>query len=483
MLVVFAMALYALALRRPGGPRLALGLATAAAASALVTWAVLRPAFTHGEADYARVYSHWGATVPQALLAMVRDPLRTVLSLVSTPGDARDSLIKLQYHLALFAPLALLPLASPLTLAIALPALAEHLLSWRPAQHTILCQYTALVTPFVVAAAVIGLGNLRSRLPGDRWTTTLAGIPLGAALGGQLLFGPLLSDGRVFEVQPLGRRWPTGEERAMARLRDQMLRRVPARGGVVASFELLNRLTSRDSVHSLHHLTVGAYTFSARPYPTPAGVTALIADVASTNVLGMVDVNTHVRLIELARRNRLVPVATAGDLMLWLADAPDTLDLVSGRPCDPLPQGPIVFDGQIACLGGDLVSGTAPPGGLVVLRTCWRRVGTVDRRFTMRLRLWDGRRRAALDHTRDLGYLFYPPHAWREGVTVSETYRLVLPDDLPPGDYRLTLSIEWRGRRASGVSRPDHPSRYSPDVGVELGRVWVPEREPILSRG
>jgi uncharacterized membrane protein len=475
MLVVFAMALYALTLRRPGRLRVALSLAAAAGVSAAITWGVLRPVFTHGEADYARVYSRWGTTLPQALLAMLQDPLRTLHSLVATPNDARDSLIKFQYHVALFTPLALLPLLSPLTLAIALPAMAEHLLSWRTSQHTILCQYTALVTPFVAAAAVIGLRNLRAWLPGERWTTALMAIPLGAAVGGQLFFGPLLSDGRFFATPTLGRHWPTGEERAMARLRDGMLRRLPPHGGVVASFELLDHLTARDSVHSLHHVTLGTYTFSHQPYPIPTGVSAMIADLASTNVLGSVDENTYRRLGELARINRLIPVAMAGDLILWLADAPDTLAL-SGQPCSALDGGPIGFDGEIAYLGCTLTDSIARPGGLVALRTCWRRIGTVDRRFTTRLRLWDAQGHTVLDHARDLGYLMFPPHAWGEGAAISEVYRLVLPDDLHPGNYRLTLSVEWRGRGVSGASQAHDPSRYSGDAGIELGRVRVEDR-------
>lgn len=472
MLVVLTMALYALTLRRPRRTRFALGLAAAAVASAVVTWGVLRPAFTHGEADYARVYLRWGRSVPEAALRMAQDPLRVAVSLVSTPGNPYDSLIKLQYHTALLAPLALLPLFSPMTLAIALPALMEHLLSWRTAQHTILCQYTALVMPFAAAAAVMGMRNVRSWFRG-RWSTVLIGVPLGAAVGGQLFFGPLLSDGRYFEVKTLGRHLPTGEERTMARLRDSLLARVPPSGGVVASFELLNRLTARDSVHSFHHVMAGRYTFSSRPYPIPTGVSALIADVGSTNIVAAVDPGTSGRLREFMRTNRLVPVAAAGDLILLVADGRDTVELISSRPCPPQAGGPVGFDREIAFLGGGLVDSIGRPGGLVELGTCWRRTGAANRQFSMRLRLLDATGRTALEHTRDLGYLFFPPPAWREGVAVREDYRLVLPEDLPAGDYRLTVSVVWRGRGASGECTPDDPSRYSADAGIELGRIRV----------
>ena len=95
VVVVVAMALYSLTLRRPGRLRFALVLAAAAGVSAMVTWGVLRPSFTHGEADYARVYSRWGATVSQALMAMLQDPLRALFSLVATPNDADSRRIRL----------------------------------------------------------------------------------------------------------------------------------------------------------------------------------------------------------------------------------------------------------------------------------------------------------------------------------------------------------------------------------------------------
>src|SRR5258706_9521449 len=258
-LVVFMMALYALAARRPDGVRIALGLAAAAAVSAFVTWGVLRPVLNHGEAEYAGVYAQWGSTLGAAALHMLRDPLAVAIHLFSTPGVARDTLIKQQFHLTLFLPLGLLPLLSPPTLALALPAFTEHLLSWRTSQHTILCQYTALQIPFVSAAAVIGMGNLvrlltRARRPPGSARAAAAGpgVPvrttglvmvwaLAASFGCQLWFGPLLSSGKFFITGTRGRHLPTPEERTLATYRDSLVARVPRRGGVVASFEILSR--------------------------------------------------------------------------------------------------------------------------------------------------------------------------------------------------------------------------------------------------
>src|SRR5262249_6335655 len=126
-LVVIALAIYALVWTRPRQPALAAGLAGAALSSLALTWLVLRPAFSHGEAEYAGVYAHWGDTLGSALAAMASRPFEALASLVCTPGRPTDTAIKLQYHFALLAPQGFLPLASPATLLVALPAYAEHM--------------------------------------------------------------------------------------------------------------------------------------------------------------------------------------------------------------------------------------------------------------------------------------------------------------------------------------------------------------------
>ena len=497
-LVVFMMALYALLPGRTGRLRTALALAAMAAASAFLTWGVLRPAFSHGEAEYARIYGRWGETLGAAALHMLRDPIGVAVQLVSTPGVPRDTLVKQQFHLTLFLPLGLLPLLSPLTLVLALPAFLEHLLSYRIAQHTILCQYTALQVPFVSAAAVLGTRNLLRLI--TRGAGSGARAATAAALGAspdtvdpraavavmvwgilasvvcQLWFGPLLSSGRFFLAGTRDGHFPTAEERALKPYHDRMVRRVPRHGAVVAGFEFLSRFTGRDSVHSLHHLMRGTYTFSRRAYPLPAGVTALIANMAAINIVTSVEPETAPRLQRLLNANGLVPVDEAGDLVLFTRAGRPALDLVTAGSCpdDSLP--PIVFDRELAFTGAALVDSTARPGGTVTLATCWRRVGEVDRVFQTRLDLVDASGRLAQSHVRDLGYGLWPAHIWLAGAPVRETYRLVLDADLGQGDYDVVLRVQWRGQGGGGMSAADEASGYAPERGITLGRVRVTPR-------
>ncbi len=67
------------------------------------------------------------------------------------------------YVLALLLPLLALSLGAPLLAAGALPDLILNVLSSRPEQHHIEYHYSAVIAPFLLAAAIRGLASLRDR--------------------------------------------------------------------------------------------------------------------------------------------------------------------------------------------------------------------------------------------------------------------------------------------------------------------------------
>ena len=478
-LVVAMLALHTLVWLRPRRPALAGVLFASSAISLALTFLILRPALTHGESDYAGVYRQWGTSLGSVMQGLLSRPDLALQSLVITPGVPFDTSVKLQYHLTLFLPLAFLPLLSPATLLIALPAFAEHMLSWRTAQHTILCQYTALILPFTAAATVIGMRNLLAWLapasgrgiPRPLAVRGVAIVTLAASLGCAFLYGPLFSNGKFLLTPTRGRKLPTGAEVAAAHARDRVLGHLPQEGAVVASFEFLPRLSRRDSVHSLHHVMNGTYTFSARPYPMPTGVSAVVADVAAPGVLGIVMPGTSERLIAMLTSNQLMAGAVGGDIVRFERTR-FPVPLVTPGGCDTLAE-PIVFDNQLAWRGGTVLDPAASPGGTVRIATCWQRTGQSDRFHGMELVLIDAQGRVRQSRRRDLGYLVNPPIAWSPGILYREDYALLVDSDLPPGTYTLRMKVTWRGINISGESTSNAPDRSPPGLGIALGRVTV----------
>jgi uncharacterized membrane protein len=482
-LVVGALAIYALATRRP---REAAWLAGLAAASLALTFGVLKPAFGGSQAEYGRMYAAWGEGplgVLRGILGRPTEALRALTGL-GVPGALGEA--TRQYHVHLLLPLAFLPLVAPEVALLAWPVVAAHLLSDRMPQHTIVYQYGALVAPFYVAAAVVGLARLvrlGTRMPpGAALSERLArdasaratGIRLLltavlAALLANAMFGPLTGRGLLQARRPIQALRPGPGQVEAARAAERLLARLPREGAVVASFGVLPRVATRREVHALHHVVSGRYTYSSTPYPTPAGIEAVIGDLAHRRLLAYVDPGTAGRMRALLEQNQLRPVAAWGDLVLFARGARTALPLVEGvAPPPGVPRS--VAHGALEYLGGEVAPGPVSAGGVVEARTTWRRAGSLMGPTIVQWVVLDPAGRTVGERARFLGYLHAPPRDWAEGVAVRESYRLPVPDAMEPGDYRLALRVgEWRAGRAS-ISETD------PLVPVGRFTVAAPER-------
>lgn len=110
----------------------------------------------HGRSiQYSNLYSHYGRNGREVVTNLLTHPWQHVRDL-----NHRQNRV---YLLEMAAPLAFLPLLGPLELTPALPVVAGNLLSWRDAQHSIRFHYMAGILPFLMWAAVAGLGRLRRR--------------------------------------------------------------------------------------------------------------------------------------------------------------------------------------------------------------------------------------------------------------------------------------------------------------------------------
>jgi uncharacterized membrane protein len=451
----------------PGRPRrIGLALVGVGLASLVVSFGVLLPRFSSTAAEYGRMYGDWGGNLRAIAFNVLAHPGRALMALFETPGNAADTALKRAYWPEMLGPLLFLPLLSPVTLACALPVFAEHFLSFRDQQHRLVFQYTALVTPVLIASAIYGLGNLirfvtrgavtqaTMNRPGRARSMAL-GIP-GAALAAtllcNLLYGPLLYRGWIPFERTTETYWPTVVERTLRPYRDRMVARVPASGGVVTGFEFLPRLSSRRDVHSIHHLYTGFYTFSTLAYPMPAGVTAMLADVGDPLLAKYVKRDTPARLRELAEKNHLRPTDAAGDLLLFTRATGDTVDLITMPAPAPPVARQVDFDGEVVLDGFALPRIPVVPGGLMPIETYWRRIGASPHLFAVQFVLTDANGAPAFSLVRHLGYLIYPPYTWPVEVPVRETYRLVVPADIAPGSYTLGVRLLWWDNGHLGVS-------------------------------
>jgi len=165
-------------------------LAAASLAWVVIALAVIIPHFNRGEGSaFVARYGELGEGTGDVLTTLVARPWEAI--------DVAVSPHRATYVLALLVPLLLLPFAAPLLAAAALPELGLNLLSgWWP-QHSIEFQYVAVIVPFFVAAALLGLARLRAAAR-PRWLVRaterpgpLAAVLVAAALASGIVLGPI----------------------------------------------------------------------------------------------------------------------------------------------------------------------------------------------------------------------------------------------------------------------------------------------------
>ena len=181
-----------------------------------------------------------------------KGPRDVLTGLVTRPWDAAGTLAshhRLTYLAALLVPLLLLPLLAPLLAAAAVPDLLLNMLAnWWP-QYSIEFHYTAVIAPYLVAAALLGLANLR------RWTrpaplhraASHGGAAAVALVAAPLLVGVLYGPLPWFRdvTQASGYRIDQYSAGAHARLLDRAVAMVPEGAVVSASNHPGSHLSAR----------------------------------------------------------------------------------------------------------------------------------------------------------------------------------------------------------------------------------------------
>jgi uncharacterized membrane protein len=165
-------------------------LSAASLAWTLIAVLVIIPASgTDLPRPFGERFGRFGDTPSQALVGAVSQPLEVI----TTIGGWQ----RLSYLLALLLPLLFLPLFAPLLAAAALPDLMLNMLAdWWP-NHSIEFHYAAVPSPFLVAAAMLGLAGLRRRTRPEwlrrmlRPAGVVALVLVGAGVLGTVVTGPV----------------------------------------------------------------------------------------------------------------------------------------------------------------------------------------------------------------------------------------------------------------------------------------------------
>lgn len=377
---------------------------------------------------FGAIYSHFGKTMPEAIVSMIIHPLNT-LAWMFQPG-------KLAFVSSLLTPLGMTSLLSPLSFVPALPVLAQRLLSGRETESLILFHYQAEIIPFVFFAAIRGIGKILSF---RRFQTgpMLAAVLAFSGIASFALSGLPESMPECFAPSP-------GTTTELS-LQNRTLQSIPRNASVIATFRCLPALAARTELYSLHHVYSGCYTLSTAAYPIPQRVDYVILDASDPKTFSMTGFYTsdgYTRLQELLDGGKW-EIAENLNSFLVLKNVPNGSNDFTGliEIADPRKNAPAglqsMTNAEICPVGYDLKREDS--GNAAKLILFWQRTGTNGIDYDLDVEIKSGssilfRGRVAPGHR------IWPPQSWPVGKIILDKHRILLRKPLQ--DLELTsLSV------------------------------------------
>jgi 4-amino-4-deoxy-L-arabinose transferase-like glycosyltransferase len=112
------------------------------------------------------------------------------------------------------------------------------------------------------------------------------------------------------------------------------------------------------------------------------------------------------------------------------------------------------------------------PGDVLPVTLFWEAQGSPGARYKVTVQLLDGAGQLVAQHDGEPADGLTPTDAWQPGQRVLDRHGVVLPDDLPPGQYTLAVALYYvaSGERLPVVLNGEPTGDLLTLAGVEVGR-------------
>lgn len=389
-----------------------------------------------------------GSAVGSFYSWMGESPFEIIEQVFSHPQLGIIRIQKLTYLQQLFIPLGFVSLLSPSTLIMVAVSLSEGLLSSRFTHFSIRYQYSAIIIPSIFISAIYGLRNLLR--PGwlSRKENYIGGIILLSSIGSAYFFGPL------FQLPSGIDTWKFTEE---DRARQIMADTIPPTAPVVSTFEFAPKLSLRPRLFYFYHI----YSSPRKP-----GFKPHIPDIQKDGKYALIDFNDWLTfydfftptgdqvIYQFLREGNWGVAESVNNLALFKKNYKSRFQIV-GKVKNPGIEYPInreVISG-VRLLGFNL-NQVHWEGMLLLDFSCYMEV---TRHFPVGFLL---NPRFVLNNDPSISfqqpmfapYRILPSSRWRPGEIYLQRCRILVPSDLPPGDYGLSLGLMvqkgkgWEGK-------------------------------------
>lgn len=223
-------------------------------------------------------------------------------------------------------------------------------------------------------------------------------------------------------------------------LKEDFLKRIPPGSSVVATFDLMPRLSDRDQLYSFHHIYGGYYTLSRRPYPLPPSVDhALLDTMDRLTFSSFYDPRSYVNMQRFLDTFHLSPVAVRDNLVLFTRDAVQAVELFSRSVFVLSPEDSVLFTDGVIVLNK---VGARLRGEVLHLVLDWQAKSVPQKDVGMYVDLFvrhqDVRVRRSFQA---VCYRIFPTQAWSAGERVIDRKYVTVPPELAGRDLDISIGF------------------------------------------
>ncbi len=389
-----------------------------------IKWVI--PYFNNNTIHFFTIYEHLGKSLPEIAFYLIAYPFETFKLIFSYKNFV--------YMRDLFMPALYLPLANLRILLIG-PMLLQHLLSLRNSEHTIFYHYTAEMIPFIFYAAIYSLKNFSSK-------GLIIKHPVVQRI--VIIAGVLFCSAHIYHHQAaIGRYISFAKNNVWVRTKDRLIQQIPSSASVITTFEFLPKLSQRANLFSLHHILMGTYTLSKKPYHIDVPIDYALIDFndpltmnssRSSYIPGIAEKNLHKFLYAhnweiIDNLGSLVLMKNGGNLPFNLS-----------RKVEHLPTIPTminhVINDDILFLGYTLKAGRH----FYDLTLFWKCLQKTNRFYEATFKIIDKKGEVVWSTALPIGYRIYPTYSWQPDEFYEDRFKVLIPEEqLQPGQGILEI--------------------------------------------
>jgi uncharacterized membrane protein len=386
------------------------------------------PYFNKDTINFMSIYSHMGNSMPEILRFIMLRPAETMKIMFAWP--------KILYLIKIFLPVSFLPIFD-FKILIAMPIFIQHFLSARQTEYNINYHYTAELIPFIFISTIYGLKRVLAVMyfKSSQLKNFFILFILSISLISSFSFGSQL-------------KLPTYSKDFKKDLwdheKENFIKMVPDKAGVVSTFEFLPMLSKRERLYSFHHIVMGLYTLSSKPYSLPEDAEYGLLDFndfltfRSFYTCGRSEINMR----KFISAGNWGVVDMAGSIVLLKKNYSGNYRLYSvfDKMPEVLHMGSVLIDDNLEFLGYNSLLEDKDGKGQLKLTLFWSISGDIKKYYGNFIDILDLKENVRYGFEKPICYRIYPSYFWQKGEVVSEDYIIPIPGDIG-SSYSVKMGV------------------------------------------